>query len=80
MSNFGLTLFLLVALPIAALFLFGMGPLGWAVLAGAVVLVLWFNSNDSDATDSTVTPVNCSDCGSPNDPEHTTCQYCGTEL
>jgi len=57
-----------------------MEPLGWVVLAGAVVLVLWFDSNDSDAGASTVAPVNCPDCGSPNDPERTTCQYCGTEL
>ncbi|GGL53172.1 hypothetical protein [Halocalculus aciditolerans] len=75
------TIVLLFALAAVALLL--VNPALWFLSALLVLFALGarllLRGLSTDQTDH-APPANCPDCGAPNDPDATTCQYCDAAL
>lgn len=63
---------------LVGLFLFVLGPLGWAV-AAVIGLAVLATSSVGDG-DGTPERTNCGACGAPNDPDRSSCDHCGESL
>lgn len=62
---------------VAALVLFSLGPLGWALLAALLIALMAYGARSDDGGPDR---INCGSCGSPNPIDRETCTHCGDPL
>jgi hypothetical protein len=77
---------LVIVVPFAILFFLAVGPVGWLlvgggiIVAGIVLTVVEDGGDDEGDSSKTVERVNCPECGARNVADRDHCDYCGSEL
>jgi len=71
----------IIVVPFLVMFFLAIGPLGWVLLGGAVIVLgIVVSLRESPGYDDVDrrTRINCDDCGARIDADADTCEYCGT--
>jgi len=74
---------LVIVVPFAILFFLALGPVGWLLIGGGLIVagIIQTILGDDDAeTAAIVAGVNCQECGARNDAHRNHCEYCGSVL
>jgi ribosomal protein L40E len=74
--------FLVIVAPFAILFFLAIGPVGWLLIGGGLIVagIIQTIADDEAETSAVVEGVNCPECGARNEVEGDHCEYCGSTL